>query len=143
MFLESGHVWACGSNSEGRTGLGTELGDALTPQRVIINIFSKNISAISAGSEHSLVTDGTDVYAFGSAASGKLGLANITDAVLFPTPIDSESFAPALSAEARILSVSAGSEHSLIATTEGGTYRRIKTWIQTPDMILPQCLQWA
>ena len=105
-----GSLWAWGSNSAGRTGLGIDdWSNTLVPTRV--GAASKWASVSAGGWEHSLaVTTNGELWAWGNNWSGSTGLGTETGNTLVPTRVGSAS---------NWATVSAGSEHSLAVTANG------------------------
>ena len=88
---EVGEIWAWGSNFQGQTGQGTDVGNTSTPQQVGT---ASNWRAMAAGTTHGLAIDDQGrVHAWGSNAHQRLGLGpgfpagNTTDGMLLPHPI--------------------------------------------------------
>ncbi|KAG5683125.1 hypothetical protein PVAND_012425 [Polypedilum vanderplanki] len=85
LFLtNSGQLFACGVNKEGRLGIGNEA-TVVNPQEITFKSNYKNerIIAISAGLFHSLVLTQKSVYAAGSNKYFQLGIKNVERALTF------------------------------------------------------------
>ncbi|MDR1614312.1 MAG: hypothetical protein LBS26_01955 [Campylobacteraceae bacterium] len=82
ILASDGRVYTAGANSNGRTGRGTVSGNTDTFIQVVAP--DKNITAIAAGFEHSLViSDESVVYATGENGNGQLGHDGTTDVNVF------------------------------------------------------------
>jgi len=86
------YVW--GSNKEGQLGLGDEAEEiSYTAERLVIDSNDSSIKDISCGYYHTaLVTHTGELYTFGEADGGKLGLGEIgnnnQDTVDLPSKVD-------------------------------------------------------
>ena len=87
LFLtNTGDVYVCGNNANGRTGLNTTTGNQLTP--VKITALTVPIAQISAGNLHSLfVSTAGVVYSCGSNANGETAQNTLTGNTIVPTII--------------------------------------------------------
>ena len=88
----SGNAYVWGSNKEGQLGLGDEAEEiSYTAERLC---FEKDtVKDISCGYYHTaMVTESGDLYTFGEADGGKLGLGDIVnnnqDTIDLPTKVD-------------------------------------------------------
>jgi alpha-tubulin suppressor-like RCC1 family protein len=119
LLADDGAVFAFGENTNGKTGRGTT--SSVTPSAEAIhttNLGGRAIAQVSAGAHHSLVlaTDGT-VFAFGSNADGRTGLATASGDTLVATPIDASNLGGRAIAQ-----VSAGTAHSLLLAADGTVF---------------------
>lgn len=103
-----GSVWAWGSNSQGRLGIGTTGGTYATPIQVPA---LTNVRYVAAGYSHSLAlrSDGT-VWAWGDDANGKLG----DDAA-----ITNQSSPVQVAGVSNIRHIATGMFHSLAVRSDG------------------------
>jgi alpha-tubulin suppressor-like RCC1 family protein len=103
-----GTLWAWGSNGNGRTGLNTSTGSTSTPTQVGSDT---NWSKIICGGNYSLAIKTTgSLWAWGSAASGRLGNGTTTPDVLVPAQIGSDT---------NWSKIAAGGAHSFAIKTTG------------------------
>jgi serine/threonine protein kinase len=108
--LSDGQVYAWGLGSAGQLGSG-ELLEELIPRP--LNLQHK-IVHISAGVDHTLaLSDAGEVFSWGSGSGGKLGHGNF-EWYSSPRKIDSLKH--------KIVSVAAGTDHSLACTHDGHVY---------------------
>ena len=91
-LTHSGNAYVWGSNKEGQLGLGDEAEEiSYTAERLC---FEKDtVKDISCGYYHTaMVTESGDLYTFGEADGGKLGLGDIVnnnqDTIDLPTKVD-------------------------------------------------------
>ena len=113
LLTSDGRVYACGYNRKGQLGLGDN-NDRSTFTLVPTTTTSPIISIV-AGSYHSLLlTSDGRVYACGSNGDGQLGLGDTNDRSTF-TLVPTTTTAP-------IISIVAGSDHSLLLTSDGRVY---------------------
>jgi alpha-tubulin suppressor-like RCC1 family protein len=105
-----GTLWAWGNNSNGRTGLTTDVGNTLVPTQVGTDT---GWAAVAAGGSHSLAlrTDGT-LWAWGGNDRGQLGLGDSGFGTERTTPTQ-------VGTDADWATISAGSSHSLALRTDG------------------------
>jgi len=105
--ISDGTLWAWGSNSSGRTGLGIGTSSTFVPTQIGT---ASNWQSVSAGGSHSLAVraDGT-LWAWGANTNGQLG-DNTTTQRLVPTQIGTAT---------NWQSVSAGGSHSLAVRADG------------------------
>ncbi|MCL2680005.1 MAG: hypothetical protein FWF11_00790, partial [Coriobacteriia bacterium] len=103
-----GTLWSWGSNADGVTGLGTTVGNQLTPEQVGT---AANWTAVSAGSEHSLAirSDGT-LWAWGQNTGGRTGLGVLLGTETTPVQVGTAT---------NWAHVSAGQTHSLAVRSDG------------------------
>ena len=93
-LTRSGSVYVWGSNKEGQLGLGDEAEEiSYTAERLLIDSNDSAIKDISCGYYHTaLVTHTGELYTFGEADGGKLGLGEIgnnnQDTVDLPSKVD-------------------------------------------------------
>lgn len=112
-----GELFAWGANAHGQCGLDLVSEAVLEPRRVRGALAQRRVVAIACGETHSLALDDQGkVYAWGSAAEGKLGLGEeVTRDVLAPEPIQ------ALEGEG-VVALSAGVDHSAALTRDGRVF---------------------
>jgi uncharacterized repeat protein (TIGR02543 family) len=106
---EDGKLWAMGSNSSGQLGLGDTTNRA-TPEQVTAHGIAKVIS-IDAGNHSLYVTEDGKLWAMGRNDYGQLGLGDTTDRIT-PEQVT-------VIGTTKIISVTAGSDHSLYVTEDG------------------------
>ena len=94
-LTKSGSIYVWGSNKEGQLGLGDEAEEiSYTPESYVqLNLENDTIKDISCGYYHTaIVTSSGDLYTFGEADGGKLGLGdrvnNNQDTIDQPTKVD-------------------------------------------------------
>jgi len=77
-LTSDGSLWAWGENGFGQLGIGNR-DDQSVPQQVTVADGPSNWKAVSAGSDYSLaLTSAGILYAWGSGASGRLGLGSLS-----------------------------------------------------------------
>ncbi|MCL2680325.1 MAG: hypothetical protein FWF11_02455, partial [Coriobacteriia bacterium] len=103
-----GTLWAWGSNSSGRTGLGTTSDNQLAPAQVGT---ATNWSAVTAGGNHSvaLQSDGT-LWSWGANTSGQTGLGIAFGNQLTPAQVGTAT---------NCTQVSAAANHALAVRSDG------------------------
>lgn len=115
-----GIVLSCGSNLDGRTGLGVDGGETLVATPIdTANLMGKTITQVAAGLDHNLLLadDGT-VFSFGDNSHGQTGLGIYYPwSTLVATPIDTTNLAGKT-----ITQVAAGYSHSLLLTDDGTVF---------------------
>ena len=75
-LTRSGRVWVWGSNKEGQLGLGGDVDNATQP-RLLESLQDTVVVEVACGYYHSaVVTEDGQLYTFGEADGGKLGLAD-------------------------------------------------------------------
>ncbi|MDQ6927325.1 MAG: DUF1963 domain-containing protein [Actinomycetota bacterium] len=124
-LLGDGTVMAWGTNEDGQLGDGTRLD---RPAPVLVEEV-KGATAIAAGAGHSLalLDDGT-VVAWGSNACGVLGDGTTARRRLMPTAVRP--------IPARVVGISAGTEHSAALTDEGSVF--VWGWHRPDHVHAPQ-----
>ena len=122
LFLtDLGHVYSCGSNSDGQLGLGKSYNYYYDNTPTLIRNFDGinygqiAIIEIAAGRHHSLfLTNTGHVYSCGDNSKVQLGLGDYqTDDKTIPTVIDNFD---------NIIKISCGEFHSLFLTYDGNVY---------------------
>ena len=115
LAISGGKLFAWGSRTNGKLGLGSISSAVKTPTQV--GSYS-NVTSIAAGSEHSLAVIGGKVYAWGYAALGQLGGAGgvMTEALSPEIVPDSGDFI-----NANIIKVAAGSIYSVAINNTSGS----------------------
>ena len=85
----AGELYAWGENTNGKTGLGTDVGNTLVPTRVGT---ASNWIQVSAGPQHSLaLNDLGEMYSWGINARGETGLGTDVGNTLVPTRVGTAS----------------------------------------------------
>jgi uncharacterized repeat protein (TIGR02543 family) len=115
-LTNNGKVFSWGSNENYQLGDSTSI-DKKNPTLITFPGLLENekVINISPGEKHVLaLTSFGRVYAWGEGSYGELGAGSITRA---KTPFRINF--PMLNAEEKIVSISAGKQHSLVATSEG------------------------
>jgi alpha-tubulin suppressor-like RCC1 family protein len=109
--LSTGEMYSFGSNVNGQTGLGTTVGNTLSPFQVE---FSPNWDVISAGYLHSVAirSDGS-MWSFGANTDGQTGLGLSVGDTLTPTQVGVAT---------DWVDCSAGRSHSLAVNNSGELY---------------------
>jgi alpha-tubulin suppressor-like RCC1 family protein len=119
LLSDDGTVYSFGSNSGGRTGLGTADGGTLVATPIdTTNLEGRSIKQVAAGVLHSLLLadDGT-AFSFGCNGMGQTGLGTTDGNTLIATPIDTANLTGL-----RVIDISAGDRHSLlVAVPEPGS----------------------
>ncbi len=111
----NGQVYAWGDGSRGQLGNGKIIRRSLRPVKVQIPVTggTGHVTAISAGCDHDLaLTSAGAVFAWGSGASGQLGLAGSTASRAAPEMV---SFRPGTA----VVAISAADDYSLALTSDG------------------------
>jgi alpha-tubulin suppressor-like RCC1 family protein len=119
LLTEIGTVFATGSNSGGRAGLGLGVSGALIPTPIdASNMSGKTITQVSAAVRHNLLlaNDGA-VFAFGDNASGRTGLGTSSGSTFAASPINTSNLSGKTIAQ-----VSAGGDHSLFLADDGTVF---------------------
>jgi alpha-tubulin suppressor-like RCC1 family protein len=118
LILDSnGKIWSTGYNHYGQLGLGKPNSNQVSFDSVTISGLSPNatIISIAAGKYHSLALDSDGkLWASGNNSAGQLGLDNTVDQNSF----QSVTF-PNFPSNAKIVSIAAGSSHSLALDSDG------------------------
>ncbi|GMF36445.1 unnamed protein product [Phytophthora fragariaefolia] len=71
----NGYLYTCGLNNYGQLGIGST--ENCSELQLVEDLSSKNIAYVDAGTHHSVVlTNDGDIYTFGRADSGQLGMLN-------------------------------------------------------------------
>lgn len=106
-----------GSNENGRTGQNTESGNTLVATPVnTTNLAGVSILDVDAGGAHSLLLgDNGTVYSFGISSS--TGIDGVFSSVVVPTPINMSNLAGR-----QVTHISAGTQHSLLLTSDGSVF---------------------
>ncbi|MDJ0865187.1 MAG: hypothetical protein QNK03_03695 [Myxococcota bacterium] len=118
LLAEDGSAWACGVNTNNRTGQGTPSG--ITPTASIIDpvpFGALDITQLSVGGAHSLLLreDGV-VFSLGNGGAAQTGLGEAKSA-LVPTPIDAGQLG-----QLAVTQVAAGGSHSLVLSELGTVF---------------------
>lgn len=79
LAIQNGAVKAWGYNVHGQLGIGTSGYETNSNVPVATSVLSSGVTAIAAGSEHSLAIQNGNVFAWGRNASGQLGTASTAD----------------------------------------------------------------
>lgn len=142
-LMSDGSVWAWGNNSNGQLGIGPGVNSSNIPRRVLGvggTGYLTGVKQIAAGYVHSLaLTDNGEVLGWGSDSHGNLGQgSNLSRNV--PIFVKGIGGSGTLSG---IVSISAGYEHSLAATSAGEALAWGWNWMgeigvgNTTDVNLP------
>lgn len=119
LLADDGTVFSFGSNSNGRTGLGTATGNTLIATPIdMTNLAERRITQVAAGFEHSLLLadDGT-VFSFGWNGRGQTGRGTTTGNTLVAAPVDTTNLAGRT-----VMQVAAGAYHSLLLADDGTVF---------------------
>ncbi len=86
MAIKSdGTLWSFGTNSYGRTGLGTTVGDTLVPTQVGVDV---DWELVSAGDSHTLaIKSDNTMWAFGANSNGQTGQGTVDGEITSPTQV--------------------------------------------------------
>ena len=115
LLMETGEVYAFGSNAEGQLGLGAGAKMFEPEPRVIPALLGKGVRLVACGDEFSMVvTDTMDVYTWGHGDLGQLGHGDYRRRTE-PTVLR------ALAGK-EIRAVAAGSNHAVALTMSGEVY---------------------
>lgn len=116
-----------GSNEDGQTGLGLELGSTLFATRIdSVNLAGKDVIQAATGDATTgghglLLTSDGEVFSFGSNSSGATGLGTTVGLTLTPAPIDLTNLG-----SRRVIQVAAGgqnrSTYSLLLADDGTVF---------------------
>jgi alpha-tubulin suppressor-like RCC1 family protein len=106
-------VWVAGTNTTGQLGLTNVATDRFRP---ILSGLPTNITALAAGSKHSLAlsSDGK-LYAWGDNLSGQIGVNSTRSTVRTPALVSNLS-------AVTVKAIGAGAEHSLALAADGQVY---------------------
>lgn len=104
-----GRLYACGSCSSGRLGLGVDQRDVYEPMQVQ---HANPIQAIAAGDNHSAFVSNGEAYIFGAGQWGRLGLGTQED-VFIPTKINLTE---------PVTQIACGAYHTLVLGQSGKLY---------------------
>ncbi len=109
LLAEDGSVFSFGSNANGRTGLGTTIGDTLVATPIDTSYLGGlKITQVAAGRDHSLLlTEDGSVFSFGINTSGAV-LGRIGSAIV-AMPIDTTNLVGKV-----VTDISAGASYSLV-----------------------------
>lgn len=112
LFLNAkGQAFGCGSNTYGQLGFRNGKNQS-TPIWIMIPAMTDDITAISAGGNHSLLLNSQGrVYSCGANGHGQLGLVDFED-----------PHGPNLIRISDIIAISAGGDHSLLLNIQGQVY---------------------
>jgi alpha-tubulin suppressor-like RCC1 family protein len=116
LVTDNGAVYSFGSNANGRTGFGTNVGDTLVASPIdTSNLVGKTIIQAAAGASHSLLlaNDGS-VFSFGANQFAQTGLGTSSGDTLLATPINTTNLGGKT-----ILQVDAGGQNSLLLDSTG------------------------
>jgi alpha-tubulin suppressor-like RCC1 family protein len=121
-----GDLYSFGLNFSGRTGLGTDQGNTLTPTRINEIAGGGTLpewQQASAKTAHSLAisTEG-DLYSFGNNANGRTGLGTDQGNTLRPTRINEVKESDVTKDSPNWQQTSAGNAYSLAISAEGNLY---------------------
>ncbi len=118
-IASNGKLYAWGNNQYGQLGNNSTTSFSLPTVVDTSGVLAgKTITAIAAGSRHSLVLDSEGkVYAWGRNANGQLGN-NSTTQSLIPVAVDTSG----VLAGKTITAIAAGENHSLVLDSEGKVY---------------------
>ncbi|EEY53266.1 regulator of chromosome condensation (RCC1)-like protein [Phytophthora infestans T30-4] len=118
----NGYLYTCGLNNYGQLGIGNT--ENCTELQLVEDLSSKNVAYVDGGSHHSVVlTIDGDVYTFGRADSGQLGMLETCSTgdfkdrpqkVTIPKPKDGGS--------RQVCMISSGSNHTLALTESNAIF---------------------
>ena len=117
----SGGVWSCGFGQNGQLGHGNDL-DIYTLTQIHPDHFGgRAMRMIAVGACHSMaVEEDTGVlWTWGCNRSGKLGQDHVLENVSLPIPIDPATFRGNMAKPDVVVSVAAGSNHTMAVTVAG------------------------
>lgn len=118
VLTENGQVFTFGPNWMGRTGLGTNLGDTMTPTAIIGTNISAPIVDVAVGGTHSILIDANGTaYSFGSNQYGQAGLGGTVTHSWMATPIDTSHLG-----DVNFVKAAAGFQFSLLLSDTGQVY---------------------
>ena len=114
LLADDGTVFSFGSNAEGQTGLGIDVGVTnIATQIDTTNLDGKTITKVAAGDRLSLLlTDDGSVFSFGSNRFGQTGLGTASGWTTVATPIDATHLEGM-----RVTDIAAGHGHGLLLAT--------------------------
>jgi alpha-tubulin suppressor-like RCC1 family protein len=113
LLAEDGTVFSFGSNADGRTGLGHQIGNTLIATPIdTTNFVGKAITDVNSGGVHSLLlADDGSVFSFGSNGDGATGRGTSSGDTLIATLIDTMNLTGPRS---RVIGIDTGVYHSVI-----------------------------
>lgn len=114
----SGYVYSCGLNNYGQLGIGGN--ENSSSMKLVEDLSDKNVVSVEGGTHHSIVlTNDGQVYAFGRADSGQLGMIDDCQTGDFKDRPQKVTFKPAATV---IKMIATGSNHTLALTEENHVY---------------------
>jgi regulator of chromosome condensation len=118
VLSANGYLYSCGLNNYGQLGIGSDKNcDVL---QLVDDLTDKNIAAAEGGTHHSIVlTNDGEVYAFGRADSGQLGMLDVCQTGDFKDRPQKVTFNPS---GVTIQNIASGSNHTLALTEDNHIY---------------------
>jgi len=119
LLADDGTVFATGSNFQGQTGLGTNVGNTLVATPIdTSNLMGRKIAQVAAAWDYSLLlADDGVVFSFGTNVNGRTGLGTGSGETLLATAIDATN----LSGKT-INQIAAFGLHSLLLADDGTVF---------------------
>jgi alpha-tubulin suppressor-like RCC1 family protein len=119
LLTDDGTVFSFGFNGNGRTGLGTTLGNTLVATAIdTTNLGARKITQMAASNNQSLLlADDGSVFAMGSNGFSEAGLGPGVPSAAIATPIDASNLGGR-----KITQVAAGSLHGLLLADDGTVF---------------------
>ncbi|GMF13870.1 unnamed protein product [Phytophthora lilii] len=118
----NGYLYTCGLNNYGQLGIGGT--ENCTELQLVEDLSSKNVAVVDGGTHHSVVlTNDGDVYTFGRADSGQLGMLDTCSTGEFkdrPQKVTIPS--PKAGGSRSVRMIATGSNHSLALTESNAIF---------------------